>query len=77
MTKEEKYKKVAMDLLAEYLESEQSVIGEFSGDFEKSAIALKKSTMKYLKRLDEDENTFNELVKDMWIADFYKAGGEG
>jgi hypothetical protein len=29
--------------------------------------------MKYLKRLDEGEDTFNELVKDMWIADYYKA----
>lgn len=76
MEKAEKYKKVAMDLLAEYLESEQSVISEFSGDFEESAIILKKRVMKYLKRLDEDENTFNELVKDMWIADYYKAESE-
>lgn len=73
MEKAEKYKKVAMDLLAEYLESEQSVISEFSGDFEESAMILKKRVMKYLKRLDEGENTFNELVKDMWIADYYKA----
>ena len=33
--------------------------------------------MKYLKRLDEGENTFNELVKDMWIADYYRAEMEG
>ncbi len=76
MTKTEKYKKVAMDLLAEYLESEQSVISEFSGDFEKSAMILKKRVMKCLKELDEDENTFNELVKGMWIADYYKAESE-
>ena len=80
MTAEEivtdKYKKVAIDLLAEYLESEQAVISEFSGDFEKSAMILKKRVMKYLKRLDEGENTFNELVKDMWIADYYKAESE-
>lgn len=69
----DKYKKVAMDLLAEYLESEQSVISEFSGDFKKSAMILKKRVIKYLKRLDEGEDTFNELVKDMWIADYYKA----
>ena len=72
----DKYKKVAMDLLAEYLESEQSVIGEFSGDFKKSAMILKKRVIKYLKRLDEGEDTFNELVKDMWIADYYKEESE-
>ena len=80
MTREEikadKYKRAAMDLLAEYLNSEQSVISEFSGDFKKSAMMLKKRVMKYLKRLDESENTFNELVKDMWIADYYEAESE-
>lgn len=73
---QDKYKKAAMDLLAEYLESEQSVISEFSGDFKKSAMMLKKRVMKYLKRLDESENTFNGLVKDMWIADYYEAESE-
>lgn len=72
----DKYKKVAMDLLAEYLESEQSVISEFSGDFKKSAMILKKRVMKYLKRIGEGEDTFNELVKDMWIADYYMAESE-
>lgn len=72
----DKYKKVAMDLLEEYLDSEQSVISEFSGDFKKSAMILKKRVMKYLKRLDEGEDTFNELVKDMWIADYCKEESE-
>jgi hypothetical protein len=27
--------------------------------------------MEYLKRLDEGEDAFNELVKDMLIADYY------
>lgn len=73
----DKYKKVAMDLLVEYLESEQAVISEYSGNFKESAMILKKQVMKYLKRLDEGEDTFNELVKDMWIADYYKAESEG
>jgi len=73
----EKYKKVAMDLLTDYLESEQAAICEYSGDFRESAMALKKQVMEYLKRLDEGEDTFNELVKDMWIADYYKAESEG
>lgn len=73
----DKYKKVAMDLLVEYLESEQAVISEYSGDFKESAMVLKKQVMKYLERLDEGEDTFNELVKDMWIANYYKAENEG
>lgn len=72
----EKYKKVAMDLLAEYLKSEESLICEYSGDFKKSAMELKKRVIEYLKRLDEGEDTFNELVKDMWIADYYTAESE-
>jgi hypothetical protein len=69
--KAEKYKKVAMDLLAEYLESEQALIYEYSGNFEKSAMELREQVMEYLKRLDEGEDAFNELVKDMLIADYY------
>lgn len=72
MTKEEKYKEVAMELISKYLTSEQIVISEYSGDFEASAKILKKDVMRYLKKLDESEDTFNELVKDMWIADYYK-----
>jgi hypothetical protein len=68
-----KYKNVATDLLIAYLESEQAVIGEFSGDFEESALELKKQVLGYLERLDEGEDTFNELVKDMWLFDDYKA----
>lgn len=71
-----KYKNVAIDLLKAYLKSEQAVIGEYSGDFEKSALELKKHVLEYLKRLDEGEDTFNELVKDMWLFDDYNAESE-
>lgn len=74
MNKEEKYKKCAMDILADYLDAERDVISEFSGDFRKSAESLKKRTVRYLKRLDENEDVFYELVKDTWIADYYKEG---
>jgi hypothetical protein len=67
----EKYKKVAMDLLAEYLKSEESLIYEYSGNFEESAMELRERVMEYLKMLDEGEDAFNELVKDMLIADYY------
>lgn len=66
----EKYKKVAMELLADYLDSEQSLIYEYSGDFRESAMELKEHVMEYLERLDEGEDTFNELVKDMLISDY-------
>lgn len=71
-----KYKDVAIDLLKAYLKSEQAVIGEYSGDFKKSALELKKHVLEYLKRLDEGEDTFNELVKDMWLFDDYNAESE-
>lgn len=77
MDKVDKYKKVAIDLLAEYVESEQAVISEFSGNYKKSAEIFKKQVTKYLKRLDESEDKFYELVKGMWIADYYKAESEG
>lgn len=70
--KAQQYKEVAMKLLEDYLDSEQSVISEYSGDFEKSAMILRKQVLKYLKGLDEGEDTFNELVKDMWISQYYE-----
>lgn len=76
MDKAEKYKKVAMALIADYLDSESSVISEFSGDFEKSALNLRKQVLKYLKQLDEGEDTFNELVKHMWISQYYETESE-
>lgn len=70
--KEKLYKKIVIDLLSKYIESEQDVISEYSGDFKKSAEYLKKEVMSYLIKIDEGEDMFNELVKDMWIADYYK-----
>jgi hypothetical protein len=67
-----KYKEVAMDLLAKYLESEQSLIAEYSGNFEESAKTLKEQTMKYLEKLGEGENAFYKFVKGLWIADYYE-----
>ena len=71
--KSAKYKDVAIELLKEYLGSEMDVISEFSTDFKESALELKEKALGYLKRLDEGEDTFNELAKDLWISDYYKA----
>jgi hypothetical protein len=73
---DDKYKEVAMDLLAKYLESEQSLIAEYSGNFEESAMTLKKQTMKYLEKLGEGENAFYKFVKGLWIADYYEEESE-
>lgn len=70
------YKDVAIELLKAYLNSEEAVICEYSGNFEKSALELKEKVLGYLKRLDEGEDTFNELVKDMWISQYYTEESE-
>ena len=72
MSKEEQYKNCALDILDVYLEAERDVIAEYSGNFKASAQGLKKEALKFLKRLDENEDVFYELVKNTWIADYYK-----
>ena len=64
-----KYKSVAIDLIKAYMKTEENLIFERSGDFKKSALELKEQVLEYLKRLDEGEDTFNELVKDMWLSE--------
>lgn len=68
-SKEEKYREIALKLLKEYIDSEQSIIGEFSGDFKKSAEILKDRVMKYLKALGYGEEKFAELTEDTWLFD--------
>ena len=69
MNKEEKYREIALKLLKKYIDSEQTVIGEFSGDFEKDSEILKNRVMKYLKTLGYGEEKFIELVADTWLFD--------
>lgn len=66
------YKKVALEILRGYLESEEAVIFEYSGNFKESAAELKKTAMGYLERLGEGEETFNKLTERLLIADYYK-----
>jgi hypothetical protein len=65
----ERYREIALKLLKEYIDSEQTVIGEFSGDFTKSAEILKDRVMKYLKALGYGKEKFTELTEDTWIFD--------
>ena len=69
MNKEEKYREIALKLLKEYIDSEQTVIGEFSGDSKKDAEILKDRIMKYLKAFGYSEEKFTELVADTWLFD--------
>ena len=69
MNKEEKYREIALKLLKEYIDSEQTVIGAFSGDSKKSAEILKDRIMKYLKAFGYSEEKFTELVADTWLFD--------
>lgn len=70
------YKNVAIELLKEYLVCVQALTGEYSENFKESALELKEQALGYLERLDEGEDTFNELVKNMWISDYYMSESE-
>jgi len=70
------YKNVAIELLKAYLESKEALIVEYSGNSRRSALELKKQALGFLERLDEGEDTFKELVKDMWLSDYYEEESE-
>lgn len=63
---EDKYREIALELLDKYIDSAQTVIGEFSGDFYISRLLLEKKVKKYLKRLKAEE-LYEEFTKDRWI----------
>lgn len=71
-----KYKNVAIELLKAYLESKEALIVEYSGNSRRSALELKKQALGFLERLDEGEDAFNELVKDMWLFHYYEEESE-
>lgn len=76
MTNEEKYKKVALDLLKAYFKAKQCVIGEFSFDFIEDAKDFKKEIMGYIKALDEDEKLFDELAENGLIKQLLEDADE-
>lgn len=61
------YKQIIIELLSKYIADKESLIAEYSGDFKKSAKELKQEVMSYLEKIDENEEMFNELVKDSWL----------
>ena len=67
MTDEEKkYRAIALDLLKRYVDSEETVCSEFSGDFYKDRLRLEKTIKKYLKELDA-EDKYEEITAEHWI----------
>jgi hypothetical protein len=66
MTNEERYRLTALDLLEMYVDAEETVISEFSGNFYESRMRLEKEIKKQLKKLDA-EDMFEEITNDKWI----------
>lgn len=60
-------KAIALKLLKELVDAKTTIIGEFSGDFEKSKEALKTETLTWLKALGVEETMFDEMVKGNWL----------
>lgn len=64
---EEKYRGIALDLLKKYIDSEQTVIYEYSGNFTESAMYLKTQVMGYLQALGYGEEKFVEITADSML----------
>ena len=63
---EKKYRAIALDLLKRYINSEETVCGEFSGNFYKDRLRLEKTIKDYLKKLDA-EDKYEEITAEHWI----------
>ena len=64
---EEKYREIALELLKKYIDSEQTVIYEYSGNFTESAKYLKTQVMGYLQALGYGEEKFAEITADSML----------
>ena len=61
-----KYRAIALDLLKRYVNAEETVCGEFSGNFYKDRLRLEETIKKYLKELDA-EDKYEEIIAEHWI----------
>lgn len=64
--KENRYKAIALELLQKYVDSEEIVCSEFSGNFYADRLRLEKTVKDYLKKLDV-ENKYEEITAEHWI----------
>ena len=60
------YKTIALELLQKYVDSEETVCSEFSGDFYADRLRLEKTVKEYLKKLDA-EDKYEEITAEHWI----------
>lgn len=66
--KERKYQAIAIYLLNKYVEAEEEVCGEFSGDLYTDKLRLEKEIKDILKDLNA-EDEYIQIIKDKWIFD--------
>jgi hypothetical protein len=66
--KENQYKTIALELLQKYVDSEETVCSEYSGDFYADRLRLEKTIKKYLKELNA-EDKYEEITAEHWIFD--------
>lgn len=64
--KENRYKEIALELLQKYVDSEEIVCSEFSGDFYADRLRLEKTVKDYLKKLDA-EDKYEGITAEHWI----------
>ena len=64
--KENQYKTIALELLQKYVDREEVVCSEFSGNFFAERSRLEKIVKKYLKELDA-EDKYEEITAGHWI----------
>lgn len=64
--KENQYKTIALELLQKYVDSEETVCSEFSGNFYADRLRLEKMVRDYLKKLDA-EDKYEEITTEHWI----------
>lgn len=64
--KEKKYRAIALDLLDRYIDAEETVCSEFSGDFYKDRLRLERVVKEFLIDLDA-EDKYEEITNGRWI----------
>lgn len=64
--KEKIYRAIALDLLKLYVDAEESVISEYSGDFYRDRLRLEKEVKHYLNKLDAEER-YSDITNGLWI----------
>ena len=63
MSKEEKYKAVALELIHQWVSDSITIMYEYSGNFDKTKEAIKKDLKKWLKKIDS-EDLYESIIKE-------------